>query len=111
MTVWIAVLVVGAVSYASRLVPWLVLDRMEVGPQVEAVLRYAGVGAITALLVGGLLHPQASGRPVPAVLAAVAVSGVLMWRGRSGLLAIGLGMGTFLAVDLLVTQVAPVFSS
>lgn len=101
MTTWYAVLIVGLVSYACRLVPWLVLDRMEVGPSVEAALRYAGVGAITALLVGGLVHPQAAGGSVLPMLAALAVSGLLIWRDRSGLLAIGLGMGTFLAVDLV----------
>jgi branched-subunit amino acid transport protein len=101
MTVWITVLVVGAVSYGCRLVPWLVLDRRGVGPSVEAGLRFAGVGAITALLVGGLLHPQAAGGSVLPLLAAVAVSGLLLWRGHPGLVAIGLGMGTFLAVDLL----------
>jgi branched-subunit amino acid transport protein len=101
MTMWIAVLGVGFVSYLCRLVPWLVLDRMAVGASVEAALRYAGVGAITALLVGGLLHPQVSGgSPVPLV-AAVGVSGLLMWRNRPALLAIALGMGTFLVADLV----------
>lgn len=101
MTLWIAVLAVGFVSYLCRLVPWLVLDRMEVGPSTEAALRYAGVGAITALLVGSLLHPQVSGgSPLPLV-AAVAVTGLLMWRDRPALLAIGVGMGTFLVADLV----------
>lgn len=101
MTVWYAVLIVGGVSYACRLVPWLVLDRVEVGPSVEAGLRYAGVGAVTALLVGSLLHVERSGGSVLPLLAALGASGVLLWRGRPGLLAIGLGMGTFLALDLL----------
>ncbi len=39
MTIWYAVLIVGVVSYACRLVPWLVLDRVELGPSVEAGLR------------------------------------------------------------------------
>ncbi len=101
MTMWIAVLAVGVASYAFRLLPWLVLDRVGVGPQVEAALRYAGVGAITALLVGGLLHPQVAGGSVLPMLAALAVSGLLMWRGGSGLLAIAIGMAAFLALDLL----------
>lgn len=101
MTIWIAVLAVGAVSYACRLGPWLVLDRREFGPKAEAALRYAGVGAITALLVGALLHPQAAGGSALPMLAALAVSGPLMWHGRSGLLAIGLGMGMYVGVDLV----------
>jgi branched-subunit amino acid transport protein len=100
MTLWIAVLAVGVASYAFRLLPWLVLDRVQVGPTAEAALRYAGVGAITALLVGSLLHPQVSGgSPLPLV-AAVAVTGLLMWRDRPALLAIGLGMATFVLLDL-----------
>ena len=101
MTMWIAVLAVGFVSYLCRLVPWLVLDRMEVGESVEATLRYAGVGAVTALLVGGLLHPPVAGGSAVPMLAALAVTGTLMWRDRSGLLAIGAGMGTFLVADLV----------
>lgn len=101
MTVWYAVLIVGAFSYACRLVPWLVLDRVQIGPSAEAGLRYAGAGAVTALLVGSLLHSEASGGSLGPLLAALTVSGVSVWRRLPGLLGIALGMGTFLALDLV----------
>jgi branched-subunit amino acid transport protein len=100
MTIWYAVLIVGVVSYACRLVPWLVLDRVELAPSVEAGLRYAGAGAITALLVGSLLHPQAAGGSMLPLLLALLVSGLLLWRGCQELLAIAIGMGVFFVIDL-----------
>ena len=101
MTMWCAVMIVGAVSYACRLVPWLVLDRVEVGPSVEAGLRYAGVGAITALLVGSSpASPERRGGSSLPLLLALVVSGLLLWRGGQELLAIGIGVGLFFVIDL-----------
>ncbi len=100
MTLWFAILIVGAVSYACRLVPWLVLDRVAVGPSAEAGLRYAGAGAITALLVGALLHPQTGEGSIPPLLLALVVSGLLLWRGCQEFLAIGVGMSLFLVLHL-----------
>jgi branched-subunit amino acid transport protein len=80
--VWIVVLVVGAVSLAFRWLPIVAVERIGLSPRAAHGLRHAGSGAVAALVVLAVLGPG-SLRPDPAVLVAVAVGGVLAWRGWS----------------------------
>lgn len=100
MTTWYAVLMVGAASYVFRLLPWVLLERVQIDNRVETGLRYAGVGAMAALLVGSLTEAHdASGSLLPLV-AALGVAAVLTWRDRSALLVVVTGLATFLVLDL-----------
>jgi branched-subunit amino acid transport protein len=80
--VWVVVLVVGAASLAFRLLPVVAVERIGLSPRTANGLRHAGSGAVAALVVLAILGPG-SLRPDPAVLVAVAVGGVLAWRGWS----------------------------
>lgn len=82
MTVWIAVLAVGLLSYTLRVVPFLLAERIPMSPDVETGLRHAGVGAITALLISSVTGPGLSGDVLP-TLVALSVASVLAWTGRS----------------------------
>ena len=48
---WIAVLIAGLGSYALRAVPLILGARLRVPQRTQDVLRHAGMGGITALLV------------------------------------------------------------
>ena len=82
MAVWIAVLAVGAVTLAVRLLPFLVVERFALPVWAGDTLRHAGTGAITALIVLAALGGRGAG-PHAAVLLTVAVGVLLAWRGWS----------------------------
>jgi branched-subunit amino acid transport protein len=81
--VWIGVLAVGAASLAFRWIPMVAVHRVGLRPKTADLLRHAGAGAIAALVVLALLRPGGATGVDAAMLAAVAVGGVLAWRGRS----------------------------
>lgn len=82
MATWTAVLAVGAVSLAVRLLPFLAVERFALPARAADTLRHAGTGALTALIVLAALGGRGAG-PDAAVLLAVAVGAVLAWRGWS----------------------------
>jgi len=82
MSVWIAVLAVGAASLAFRLLPLLAVERLELGARRADILRHAGAGAIAAFVVLALLRPGSGSGIDGAVVVAVAAGGVLAWRGH-----------------------------
>jgi branched-subunit amino acid transport protein len=97
MSVWIAVLAVGAASLAFRLLPLLAVARLELGARRADILRHAGAGAIAAFVVLALLGP-ASGSGIDATVAvAVAAGGVRAWRGSSTMWVV-LGGGAAFAI-------------
>jgi branched-subunit amino acid transport protein len=96
VSVWVAVVAVGAASLAFRLLP-LAVERFGLRPRTADTLRHAGAGALTALVVLAVLGPS-GGRSVDvALLLAVAVGGMLAWRRRPMLLVVVCGVATFAA--------------
>jgi len=101
MAVWTAVLVVGAASLALRLLPLLAVDRLGLRQRTADILRHAGAGAIATLVVLAVLRPTAGSGIDGAVLVAVAVGGLLAWRGRSMLWVVLAGGGSFAVATAL----------
>jgi branched-subunit amino acid transport protein len=85
MTMWLAIVLVGLGSYAFRLAPLLLGERLTLSARADATLRHAAVGAMTALLVLGV--KQVSTDPIsPGSVAlglALATSGTLALAGRT----------------------------
>ncbi len=82
MSAWAVVLAVGAISFALRALPLLASDTVRPGPRAQRGMRHAGIGAMTALLVTSLAsHRSAPGTTDVAPLVALAVAGLLAWRG------------------------------
>ncbi|HEX6887918.1 MAG TPA: AzlD domain-containing protein [Candidatus Nanopelagicales bacterium] len=99
MSMWGVVAVVGAVSLAVRALPLVRTDAGWLGPRAEQALRHAGIGAMAALLVGALLPgPAGLAGPQLGLLVAVAVGGVLAWRGRSMIVVVAAGVVVSVAV-------------
>ena len=59
MSMWLAILLVGLGSYALRVVPMLLGERVRLSDQLDATLRHAAIGAMTGLLVLGALQTAA----------------------------------------------------
>ena len=85
MTLWSAVLLVAAGSYALRLTPLLLGAGLRVSPPAEVALRDAAAGGITALLVAATvsLSSAPTGPGPVAVMSAVLVAGWVARTGRS----------------------------
>jgi branched-subunit amino acid transport protein len=104
MTIWIGVLAVGALSLAFRLLPVLAVARTGVRPGTADALRHAGAGAIAALTVLGVLRPTSASDTPGAVLLALAVGGLLAWRGHSMLPVVLAGGASYAVATALVAM-------
>ena len=97
MTIWIAVVVAGLGSYLLRVLPFLAGDRVHLSERAQAGLRHAGMGAITALLVLGVvtvLRPG-SGLAVMPVVAALVAATVCALKRRTMLTTVVIGAATY----------------
>lgn len=81
---WLAVVLTGLGSYAFRVVPILLGERIQLSDRAEATLRHAGVGSLTALLVLGVrqLTTDPTGPNPIAVAVALASSASVAMLGR-----------------------------
>jgi branched-subunit amino acid transport protein len=101
VTAWIVVLAVGAGSYAIRLLPLLAVARTGLPRRAADLLRHAGTGALTALVVLAVLGGPGGGGVDVAVLVAVAVGALVAWSGRPMLVVVAAGAGSYLLASLL----------
>ncbi len=101
MTTWIAILAVGAGSFAFRLGPLLLLERRRLGERADRTIRHAGMAAITALIAVSTVHSSAGGNALP-TLAAVAAALALASRGTSMLRTVLLGGAVYAVVIALL---------
>ncbi len=99
MNMWIAVLGVGLGSLTLRLVPLLVLGRVQLSARTEDMIGRAGLAAITALIVVST-RSAAHGPTTPAVLAAVVAGVVLATRQASMLRIVVVGGAVYAVVRL-----------
>lgn len=104
MSMWLAVVLVGLGSYAFRVIPLLLGEQMRLLERAEATLRHAAVGAMTALMVLGVMRfaTEPFGPDTCALVLALATSGTVALVGRSmpavvlcGGVAYGLAFGAF----------------
>ena len=85
MNMWLAIVLVGLGSYAFRLIPLLLGERLRLSKRADATLRHTAVGAMTALMVLGVKRITSdpfSLDTVPIALA-LATSGAVALLGRS----------------------------
>jgi branched-subunit amino acid transport protein len=104
MTTWIAIAGVGLGSYLLRFTPLARPRRESWPPAVERAIRRAALAALCALIVTGLHHHEAGGRPGVILFAGAAamVSLVVTRRGGSMLTAVGAGLATYWSLTAMV---------
>ena len=104
MSTWIALLVVGAGSYAFRLVPLMAGSRAAVVDRAQRALSYAGTAALSALVVTSISHQDDHGSaPGPLVAALAVLTGAaVVGRGGSMGKAIAAGMAVFWAAIAVI---------
>jgi branched-subunit amino acid transport protein len=100
MTIWLTILGMALVTYATRATTMLLL-RGDVAPWLGRWLSYVPVAIYTALIVPPLLLTEREGAKALALgpaLPAGLVGGLVAWRSGNVLLTIAAGMATFWAM-------------
>ena len=94
MTLWIVIILMGAVTYGLRLSLIALMGRFEVPPLVSRGLRFVPPAVLSAIILPELVQPAGTLnlslgnlRLVAGVLAIV-----IAWRTRNVLLTVGAGM-------------------
>jgi branched-subunit amino acid transport protein AzlD len=106
MTTVVALVLVGAGSLAFRLLPLLGATRVH--EFVSTVAGWAGVSAMTAVAVRGLLQFRDDSTPyaVPVAVVSAGVALTFAARGRGMLVVLGIGAGTYLALSTMIGAVS-----
>lgn len=98
---WVVMIAVGLGSFAFRLGPLLLFERVTLGDRGNRLIRHAGTAALTALIAVSARHSASGTATVPA-LAAVAVALVVASRGASMLRVLVLGGAAYAVVVVCV---------
>ena len=109
LKLWIVIVVVGALNYASRLSFIAFFARRSVPPLAARALRYVPVAMLTALIVPMVLPgaTPADAAPLalnPRIVAALA-AGVVAWLTRSTLKTLGAGMAVLWLAEAAATRI------
>jgi branched-subunit amino acid transport protein len=105
MNVWIAVLLVGAGSYALRALPLFSARCRSLSVETTAKLERAGFASLAALAAGAARHQTigVSGSVALASAVALVAGAVVALRGRPMYLVALAGVGAHLATTSIVT--------
>lgn len=94
VVIWLTIIGMGLVTYATRVSLILLLGRVEVPPLVRRALRFVAPAVFSALIVPAVLRPGgALDLSVGNVrLLAAVIAALVAWRTKNTLLTILLGM-------------------
>lgn len=94
MRLWLIVIGMGLITYAIRLLLFLLLDRIAIGSALRRGLHYVPTAVLSAIIFPEVLRPQgvldlSFGNPR---LLAALVAAAVAWRSRNVLWTIAAGM-------------------
>ena len=94
MSLWLIILGMGIVTFGTRLVPIVLLGRIEIPLVVQRALRFVPPAVLTAIVVPELLYRnnQIDLSLANLRLLAGLIAIVVAWRTKNPLLTIGIGM-------------------
>ncbi len=104
MTLWLIILGMGIVTFGIRLVPIVLLGRIEIPLVVQQALRFVPPAVLTAIVVPELLYHgnQIDLSLTNLRLLAGLIAIVVAWRTKNALLTIGVGMIALWVLSALV---------
>ena len=103
MSIWLVLLVVGFITFATRLSFIFLFGRYSIPPVVQRALRYVPPAALTAIIIpemlapGGTVDISFSNLRLIAGLLAIVVA----WRSKNIFLTILIGMGALVLLQAL----------
>jgi len=104
MTLWLIIIGMGLVTYAIRLSPIVLLERVDIPPVIRRALRFVPPAVLSAIILPGLLRPGGAldlslGN---ARLLAGVLTALVAWRSKNVLLTIGVGMAALWILQILI---------
>ncbi len=104
MTLWLIILGMGIVTFGIRLVPIVLLGRIEIPLVVQQALRFVPPAVLTAIVVPELLYHgnQIDLSLTNLRLLAGLIAILVAWRTKNALLTIGVGMIALWVLSALV---------
>ena len=95
MPLWLIILFMGLVTFALRLLPVILLERIEIPLRVRQALRFVPLAVLSAIIFPEVLPPRGAldlslGN---ARLLAGGLAMLVAWRTKNVLLTIAVGMG------------------
>jgi len=103
LSLWVVIVVVGALNYLSRLSFIAFFARREMPPLLARALKFVPAAMLTALIVPMIVAPSLgpAGETVPRILAAV-LAGLIALATRSEMATIVAGMAALWALKALL---------
>jgi branched-subunit amino acid transport protein len=94
MNYWLIIIAMGIVTFGIRLLPIVLLGRIEIPLVVQRALRFVPPAVLSAIIAPELLMPggQLNVSPGNARLIAGLLATVVAWRTKNVLLTIAVGM-------------------
>ena len=94
MNLWLIVIAMGIVTFGIRLVPIVLLGRIEIPLVIQRALRFVPPAVLTAIVVPELLYHnnQVDVSLTNVRLLAGLIAIVVAWRTKNALITIGAGM-------------------
>jgi branched-subunit amino acid transport protein len=93
LKLWLVILAVGAINYASRLSFIAFFARRSMPPLLARALRYVPPAMLMALIVPMVVAPGAGIDTINPRIPAAIIAGAVAWRTRSSLKTMLAGMG------------------
>lgn len=105
MNYWLIIIAMGVVTFGIRLLPIVLLGRIEIPLVVQRALRFVPPAVLSAIVAPELLMPGGEFNLSldNARLVAGLIATVVAWRTKNVLLTIAVGMITFWVLSSIVS--------
>ena len=104
LSIWLAIVIIGAATYATRLSFILLIGRRPIPPLLERSLRLVPPAVLSAIIFPELLLSDGALQLSPANprLLAGLLAALIAWRTKNIFLTIGAGMAALLLLQALL---------
>ena len=102
LKLWVVILAVGAINYASRLSFIAFFARRSMPPLLARALKYVPAAMLTALIVPMIAAPGADLDAINPRIPAAIIAGAVAWRTRSTLKTMFAGMAALWLIQSLI---------
>jgi branched-subunit amino acid transport protein len=105
LKLWIVILAVGALNYASRLSFIAFFARRTMPPPLARALRYVPAAMLAALIVPMIVAPGGGTLPLNPRIPAAIVAGVVAWLTKSSLKTMVAGMAALWILQAVLPRI------
>ena len=105
LKLWIVILAVGALNYASRLSFIAFFAQRSMPPPLARALRYVPAAMLTALVVPMIVAPASTGLPLNPKIPAAVIAGVVAWLTKSSLKTMVAGMAALWILQAVLPRI------